>query len=79
MDTLFSIASLLVSSIHETFVGESRWFGGGAIVESVFIIYFKFISAFPNRKTKWKPALTSTDILLLLYSFILLINALKTM
>ena len=29
MDTLFSIASFLVSSSHETFVEENRWFGGG--------------------------------------------------
>ena len=35
MDTFFSMVSFLVSSSHETFVEESRWFWGGAIVESV--------------------------------------------
>ena len=37
MDAYFSIVSFLVSSSHddETFVEENRWFGGGAIVESV--------------------------------------------
>ena len=35
MDTLFSVVSVLVSSSHETFVQENRWFEGGAIVETV--------------------------------------------
>ena len=35
MQILFFIASFLVSSSHETFVKENRWFWGGAIVEAV--------------------------------------------
>ena len=35
MDTFFAIVSFLLSSSHETFVEENRWFGGGAIVEPV--------------------------------------------
>ena len=39
MDKVFSIASFLASTSHETFVNENRWrWGGGAIVASVFII-----------------------------------------
>ena len=35
VDSMFSIVSFLVSSSHETFVKQNRWFWGGAIVESV--------------------------------------------
>ena len=49
INSLFSIASFLVSSIHETFVEESRWFGRGAIVESVYIHYSVKELLFPAR------------------------------